>query len=68
MGCGKRMEQQDFRPALRLGRRPQYLYLHGDKLTPTRVFSNYSLARGIEAPVQRSPKVGHDSRPKGERA
>jgi hypothetical protein len=65
----KRLEQQGFRPALRLGRRPMYMYLHGDKTGhPTRVFSNYSLARDFPTPVQRSPKVGHDSRPKGERA
>jgi hypothetical protein len=64
----KKLERQGFRPALRLGRRPVYLYLYGDGNTPTRVFSNYSLSRDIPAPVQRAPKVGHDSRPKGERA
>jgi hypothetical protein len=66
MGCGKQMEALSFRKALRLGRRAIKVYLENDKL-PTRVWSNYSLSKGIPVPVQRMPKVGHWSVPKGER-
>ena len=62
----KKLETQSFRPALRLGRREIRVYLQNDK-TPTGVWSNYSLSRDIPAPVQRMPRVGHFSVPKGER-
>jgi hypothetical protein len=66
MGCGKQMEAMSFRKALRLGRRQIRVWLQGDK-KPSRVWSSYHLARGVEAPVQRMPKVGHFSIPKAER-
>ena len=63
MGCGKQLETIGFRPALRLGRRRIPVYLENDK-KPTEVWSNYKESRGIPAPVQRLPKVGHFSTPK----
>ena len=65
MGCGKQMETISFRSALRLGRRKIPVYLENDK-KPTEVWSNYSNSRGIVTPVQRLPKVGHFSTPKGD--
>lgn len=62
----KQLETMMFRPALRLGRREIKVNLHGDRL-PTRIWSNYSLSRDMDRPVQRMPKVGHFSVPKGER-
>jgi hypothetical protein len=61
----KKLENQSFRKALRLGRRPIKVYLEGSK-HPTRVWSNYALSRGVPRPSQRLPKVGHNSVPKGE--
>jgi hypothetical protein len=66
MGCGKQMETMSFRPALRLGRRKIRVFLEGSK-NPSRVWSNYTLSRGLVAPVQRLPKVGHFSTLKGDR-
>jgi hypothetical protein len=63
----KRLENMSFRPALRLGRRKIRVFLEGGK-HPSRVWSNYSLARGIPAPVQKMPKVGHFSEAKGDRS
>ena len=65
MGCGKRMETMGFRPALRLARRKVKVWLENDK-KPSRVWSNYDKSRGIERPIQRLPKVGHFSVPRGE--
>ncbi len=62
----KRLEQQSYRAATRLGRRPIRLYAGKDK-TRTGVWSNYSFSRDIPVPVQKMPKVGHFSVPKGER-
>ena len=62
----KQLEFQSFRPALRLGRRHIKVMLQNDK-TPTHVWSNYDLSRGMPRPVQRLPKVGHFSTPKAER-
>lgn len=66
MGCGKKMEDQGFRKALRLGRRKIRVFLQHDKRA-SHVWSNYSLSRGIQAPVQKLPKVGHFSEPKATR-
>lgn len=60
-----KMEKLWYKKVLRLSSRKIKVWLHGDK-TPSRVWSNYSLARGIRAPIQRMPKVGHWSVPKGE--
>ncbi len=65
MGSGKQLEIMGLRAALRLGRRQIRVFLENDK-RPTRVWSNYRLSRDLPAPVQRMPKVGHDSAPKGE--
>jgi len=62
----KQLEFTSFRRALRLGRRKIGVYLGGGK-KPTMVWSNYALSRGLPAPVQKMPKVGHFSTPKGER-
>ena len=56
----RQLENISFRPALRLGRRQIPVYLQGDK-HPTLAWSNYNLARDIEHPVQKMPKVGHCS-------
>jgi hypothetical protein len=66
MGCGKQMEAIGFKAALRLGRRKIRVFLENDK-KPSMVWSNYHLSRGIPAPVQRTPKVGHFSQPKVDR-
>jgi hypothetical protein len=66
MGCGKQMETMSFRPALRLGRRKIRVFLQGSNKA-SRVWSNYHLSRGIPAPVQRMPEVGHFSEAKGDR-
>ena len=65
MGSGKQLETMGFRKALRLGRRKIRVFLENDK-RPTRIWSNYRMARDLTAPVQKMPKVGHDSIPKGE--
>ncbi len=65
MGCGKRLETIGFRVALRLGRRKIPVYLENDK-KPTEVWSNYTGSRDILAPIQRLPKVGHFSTPRGD--
>lgn len=62
----KQLKTQGFRRALRLGRRHIKVRLQGDK-TPSHIWSNYSLSRGMIRPVQRMPKVGHFSTPKAER-
>jgi hypothetical protein len=66
MGCAKKIEAQGFRPAVRLGRRHIRVYCQNDKMR-TGVWSSYHMAKGILAPVQKMPKVGHFSVPKGER-
>ena len=62
----KQLEIRGFRPALRLGRRHINVRLGGGKTT-TGVWSNYSLSRGLPAPSQRMPRVGHFSTPKSQR-
>ena len=60
------MEYLMFRKALRLGRRTIKVYLSGSK-KPERIWSNYSLSRGLTHPIQRMPRVGHFSVPRKER-
>ncbi len=62
----KQLETQGFRRAIRLGRRHIKVMLHGDRM-PSHVWSNYDMARNMERPVQRMPKVGHFSTPRAER-
>ncbi len=59
----KQIERIGFRDTLRLGRRPISVYLENDK-RPTEVWSNYSMSRDIARPVQRMPRVEHNSTPK----
>ena len=66
MGSGKRLETMGFRKVLRLGRRKIRVFLENDK-RPTMVWSDYSSSRGLVAPVQKLPKVGHFSTPKKDR-
>jgi hypothetical protein len=65
-GNMKKLEERSFRKALRLGRRRIKVYLENDR-KPTRVWSNYTLSRGVPMPAQKLPKVGHFSDPKKER-
>jgi len=60
------LDRMMLRPALRVGRRKIVTYLEGGKNASER-WSNYSLSRGIDAPVQKLPKVGHFSTSKATR-
>jgi hypothetical protein len=60
-----KLDNIGFRKALRLGRRKIRVFLENDK-RPSRLWSNYDNSRGIPRPVQKLPKVGHFSVPKGE--
>lgn len=62
----KQLEAQGFRKALRMGRRTIRVHLQGSKQA-TYSYSNYSLSKGLDRPVQRRPKVGHFSVPKCDR-
>lgn len=62
----KQLERLSLEPALRLGRRHIKVNLHGSKM-PEYIWSNYSMSRGIDQPVQRMPKVGHFSVPRKDR-
>lgn len=62
----KQLEQQGMRAALRLGRRHIRVNLQGSKQA-TYMWSDYSMSRDIERPVQRRPKVDHFSVPKADR-
>ena len=60
------LERRSLRVALRLGRRHIKVNLHGSKM-PEYIWSDYSMSRGIDVPVQRMPKVGHFSVPRKDR-
>ncbi len=66
MGSAKKLEEQGFRKALRLGRRKIRVFLEGSK-KPSRIWSNYSTSRDILIPCQKLPKVGHFSESKMDR-
>lgn len=62
----EQLERRNMRAVLRLGRRHIKVNLNGSKM-PEHIWSNYSMSRGIDMPVQRMPKVGHFSVPRKDR-